>query len=324
MRLEIRDLRLVSAIADLGNLTRAGQQLHLTQSALSHQLADLEHRIGGVLFERAGRRMVPTRLGEHLRASAKATLAQVSEMERDLVDMANGREALLRLATECYTGYHWLPPVLEAFRAQHPAVDVRIVPEATSHPLRALVAGSIDLAIVTSRGKDRRIALAPLFNDELVLVVGVNHRLAGERVIDPSELCSERFLMYSGPDDSQTFRDILAPAGVSPAQLSVLQLTEAILELVKANMGVTVLARWAVEPYIDSGALRVIRIDHPAVARTWQVATRAGRPAPAFVTDFIGFLARTVAAPPRRQPQFSVIRSVARLESRSRRTAGGK
>jgi LysR family transcriptional regulator for metE and metH len=214
--------------------------------------------------------------------------------------------------------------VLEAFRAQHHALDVRIVPEATSHPLRALIAGAIDLSIVTSRVKDRRIAAAPLFNDELVLVVGANHRLAGERVIDPSELCSERFLMYSGPDDSQTFRDILAPAGVSPAQLSVLQLTEAILELVKANMGVTVLARWAVEPYIDSGALRAIRIDHPAVARTWQVATRAGRPAPAFVTDFIGFLARTVAAPPRRQPQFSVIRSVARLESRSRRTAGGK
>ena len=102
--------------------------------------------------------------------------------------------------------------------------------EATEHPLRALVAGTIDLCIVTSRVKDRRITIAPLFNDEVVLVVGTSHRLANQRVVEPSELCSERFLMYSAPEDSSSFRDILAPAGVSPAQVSVLQLTEGILE----------------------------------------------------------------------------------------------
>lgn len=318
MRLEIRDLRLVSAVAELGSLTRAGHQLHLTQSALSHQLADLEQRIGGALFERSGRRMIATRLAEHLLARAKTTLAQMSEMERDLVDMANGREAVLRLATECYTGYHWLPPVLEAFRARHPAVDVRIVPEATSNPLRALVAGSIDLCVITSRVTDRRVAVAPLFNDELVLVVGAGHPLASKRRVDPAELRDERFLMYSGADESQAFRAILGPAGVSPAQVQVLQLTEAILELVKAHMGVTILARWAVEPYIDAGTLRMIPIDHPGVARTWKAATRAARQPPESVSDFVGFLAATIAAPPRRQPRFSVIRSVARLQAQAR------
>ena len=87
-------------------------------------------------------------------------------------------------------------------------------------------------------------------------------------------------------------------------------------------MGVTLLARWAIEPYIDSGTLRAIRINHPAVGRTWQVATRAGRPTPAFVTDFIGFLERNRRGAPRRQPQFSVIRSVARFERSIARTAG--
>src|SRR3954451_23356540 len=116
MRLEVRDLRLVSAISDLGNLTRAGQHLHLTQSALSHQLADLEQRVGGKLFERSGRRLIPTRLGEHLCSRAKTTLEQLREVERDLANMATGREATLRIATECYTCYHWLPPVLDAFR----------------------------------------------------------------------------------------------------------------------------------------------------------------------------------------------------------------
>lgn len=320
MRLEIRDLRLVSAIAEQGNLTRAGQQLYLTQSALSHQLSDLERRIGGALFERSGRRMIATRLGEHLCARAKATLAQISDMERDLVDMANGREAVLRLATECYTGYHWLPPVLESFRRRHVGVDVRIVPEATSNPIAALIAGSIDLCVLTSRVKDRRVAVTPLFNDELVLVVGAAHRLANRRIIEPADLREERFLVYSAPQDNHAFQNILAPAGVSPSQLSVLQLTEAILELVKAGMGVTVLARWAVEPYMESGALRLIPINHPAVARRWQAATRATRPMPEFIGDFIEFLKHTIATPPRGQPRFSVIRSVARLDGKTRKS----
>lgn len=321
MRLEIRDLRLVSAIAEQGNLTRAGQQLYLTQSALSHQLADLERRIGGSLFERSGRRMIPTRLGEHLCERAKPALAQIGALERDLVEMASGREAVLRIATECYTGYHWLPPVLEAFHRRHPGVDVRIVPEATSNPVAALVAGTIDLCVLNTRVKDRRIAITPLFNDELVLVVGESHRLANKRVIEPAELREERFLMYSPPSDSQAFQSILAPVGVSPGQLSVLQLTEAILELVKAGLGVSILARWAVDPYLDSGSLRLIPINHPGVARRWQVATRATKPAPEFINDFIGFLEHTIASPPRGQPRFSVIRSVARLENKARKTA---
>src|SRR3954447_15952978 len=97
MRLEIRDFRLVVAISELGNLTRAGQHLNLTQSALSHQLADLEQRVGGKLFERSGRRLIPTRLGEHLSSKAKVTLEQLREVERDLENMAKGREATLRI-----------------------------------------------------------------------------------------------------------------------------------------------------------------------------------------------------------------------------------
>src|SRR5436305_5802445 len=150
IRLEVRDLRLVAAIAEVGNLTRAGQQLHLTQSALSHQLADLEQRIGGKLFERSGRRLIPTRLGEHLSTRAKVTLDQLREIERDLANMATGRDATLKIATECYTCYHWLPPVLDAFRQRHPRVDVRIVPSASSHPIRAVVTGAIDLCIASS------------------------------------------------------------------------------------------------------------------------------------------------------------------------------
>jgi LysR family transcriptional regulator for metE and metH len=117
MRLEIRDFRLVVAITELGTLTRAGHQLNLTQSALSHQLADLERRLGASLFERSGRRMIPNRLGARLASHGKELLQRLGDVERDVFDAAARREAVLRIATECYTCYHWLPPVLHEFRA---------------------------------------------------------------------------------------------------------------------------------------------------------------------------------------------------------------
>ena len=320
IRLEVRDLRLVAAISELGNLTRAGQYLNLTQSALSHQLADLEQRVGGKLFERSGRRLIPTRIGEHLCGKAKTTLEQLREVERDLANMVKGREATLRIATECYTCYHWLPPVLDAFKQRHPAVDVRIVPHASSRPIRALLGGVIDLCIASSRIRDRRVQTTPLFDDELVLAVSERHALADRRSVDPTELRNEHFLTYSAPDDSSSFQDLLAPAGVSASQVSTLKLTEAIVELVKANMGVAVLARWAITPYLESGTLRAIPINHPAALRTWKAVTRSTQTPADYLTDFVGFLAGSIQAPPRGRPEFALIRSVTKLSAK-RRTA---
>jgi DNA-binding transcriptional LysR family regulator len=88
--------------------------------------------------------------------------------------------------------------------------------------------------------------------------------------------------------------------------------------LVKADMGVTILARWAVKPYLESGALRAIPIDHPGVQRTWTALTRANQAPPEYLSDFVGFLSSSIAAPPRSRPEFTLIRSVAKLSAKRR------
>lgn len=318
MRLEVRDLRLVAAIVELGTLTRAGVELHLTQSALSHQLAELERRLGGTLFERSGRRLIPTALGTRLAARAKDTLRGLSEVEDEIAGMAAGRDAILRIATECYTCYHWLPPVLAGYGKRHPNVDVRIVPGATDRPLRALIAGQIDLCIVTNTAPDRRIITSPIFADDLVLIVDPAHPFAERRAVDPSELRDERIMLYSAPAASYVFQRVLAPAGVSPTQITPIKLTEAILELVKAGMGVSILARWAAQPALDAGSVVAIPVTSPGVRRQWQAAVRATRDVPAHLTDFVDFLRDTLAKPPRNEPAFSVVRAVKRVSQTDR------
>src|SRR5687767_5401966 len=116
MELEVRHLRLVAAVAEHQSLTKAGDGLHLTQSALSHQLRDIEERLGARLFHRLNRRMVPTPAGERLLESAAAILGELQAAELAIRSGMAQRPVLLRLSTECYTGYHWLPSVLKPFR----------------------------------------------------------------------------------------------------------------------------------------------------------------------------------------------------------------
>src|SRR5688572_25792992 len=112
MSLSLRHLRLVQEVAAAGTLTAAAKRLYLTQSALSHQLADLERQAGAPVFTRVGKRMVLTQAGQRILEVAGNTLQQVTELEQDLRRMAAGTRGQIRLTTQCYTSYHWLPLVL--------------------------------------------------------------------------------------------------------------------------------------------------------------------------------------------------------------------
>jgi len=298
LKLETRHLRLVVGIADFGSLTRAGHQLHLTQSALSHQLADLEAQLGVKLFERLGKKMEPTAAGERLIARARIALQQLREMEHEVKQIASGRDAVIRLTTECYTCYHWLPPALRAFSERYPKVEIQIVPGATSRPIRALLGGKVDFCIVMDLPRDRRVTGTPLFEDEIVAVVAPTHPLASRAYVEASDFAHEHLLNYSPPEESSFFQRLLTPAGVMPRQLSLIQLTEAMIELTKAQIGICVLARWAVDPHVRAGTLRAIPITAGGMHRRWYGAMRATKNTPPYLREFEQFVARAVMAEP--------------------------
>lgn len=291
MELEVRHLRLVSEVASLGSVTRAAERLHLTQSAISHQLRDIESRLGTALFYRMGKRMVVTPAGERVLRSATSILDDLRRAEEDIRQIAREGSGILRLCTQCNTGYHWLPPLLKTFNARHPRIEVQINVDATTRPVEALLEGKLDLALVTSEVDDRNVVVRPLFHDEMVLVVNPDHRLAGRKQVAATELASEHLLLYSSSrHDSFAFRRVLDPAGVEPARVSHLMLTEAILEMVKANLGVTIIAKWSVLPAITSGAVRAISISPKGMFRQWSAATVKGAAEPRHLTDFIQLL----------------------------------
>jgi|SRR5688572_10401314 len=292
MKLDTRDLRLVTAIAEHGGVTRASQHLYLTQSAVSHQLLGLEKRLGTPLFHRLGKRLVPTAAGARLIAGARQVLSDLQELEEDALRAATGRALSLRLSTECYTCYHWLPRVMEKFQEEFANVDVSIVAEATQHPLPALLDGRIDLAIIHSVDVDQRVTYTTLFEDELVAIMPESHRLAKRKFLTAQDFADEHLITYAVQlSENAFYQEVLVAAGVKPRKVTQIQLTEGIVEMVRAGVGIGVFANWAVSGYLDRGSLTAVPVTENRVKRQWRAAVLRQSPMPQHLKKFVQVLA---------------------------------
>jgi LysR family transcriptional regulator for metE and metH len=302
MDIDIRHLRMVAAIATSGSVTQAASELHLTQSAVSHQLRGIEDRLGTPLFRRLGKRMVVTVAGERVLATAHRVLDEIEATEEDVRRLGAGDAGVLRVCAQCNTGYHWLPPLVDVFRRRHPTVDVSLAVECTSRPIEALLEGRLDVAIITESMRHEHVRVRPLFEDEHAAIVVPDHPFAKRSFVGPVDLAAERLLLYSSsPDDSFTIQKILRPAGVTARRVSFVMLTEAILEMVKARLGVAVMQTWAIEPALRAGDVRAVPITAKGVRRPWSAATLVTDESVAYVEAFIDLLAAR-GMPARLQP----------------------
>jgi LysR family transcriptional regulator, regulator for metE and metH len=296
MALEVRHLSLVKAVAESGTISRAGVRLHLTQSALSHQLRGIEEQLGVRLFHRHNKRMVLSKPGARLLESANQILADLEHVEADVRRIADEKEGVLRISMECYTTYHWLPPILKVFNRRFPKVDVQIVAEATAHPAEFLVDRKLDLAIVPDVIRERRISLSPLFQDKLVAVMSPDHPLARKAYLRPQDFADEPLFLYSDREkveDWTFYNKFLAPAGVVPKQVTYIMLTEGMIEMAKAGLGIAVLAHWAVDPEIKRRTVRAVPISRTGFIRHWCAATLRNGMRPPYMESFIRLLADT-------------------------------
>jgi LysR family transcriptional regulator for metE and metH len=291
VNLEIRHLKLVAAIAETGSMTRAGNCLHLTQSALSHQLRDAEELLGLPLFERKNRQMTLTPAGERLLQSARAVIAELDGAQKEIQKRGTACHGLIRLSTECYTVYHWLPARLKEFQQKFPLVEFQLVVEATDNPFEALLGGKLDLAIACTRIRNRKIRYTPLFEDEVVVIVPPGHRMAGKKYVEPEDFASETVFIYPPKEESTLLNEVLAPAGVWPRRVQEVTLTEAIVEMVKGGLGVAALARWAVAPQLASGTVIGKSLTADGLHRTWSAAQLRDQRVPPYLQEFIRLLA---------------------------------
>ena len=267
--LETRDLRLVQAIADAGSVTAAAKRLALSQSALSHQIKNLEERLGVQVFERRGRGLGFTQSGERLLMLAGELLAPLARAEAEIRRASVRPHRTLRLSTQCNSAYHWLPQVHPMWRERHPDVSLRIEPEKDA--AEALRTGQLDLALCLEDSFDDRFRQQVLFDDELVLVLPPGHPLAGKQLDSLDSVIDEVFVLGATTTASRRLvQRELFPHGGGLRDVIRMPSGAGVLEMVKHGLGLSIQANWAVAPSVERGELAVARLNRRGLRRRWR------------------------------------------------------
>jgi LysR family transcriptional regulator for metE and metH len=289
--LESQHLRLIAEVARAESVTRAADRLNVTQSAVSHQLRDLEDKLGTPIFIRSGRRMLLTPAGRVIVSAADDVLGAIGRVESQVEQLARHAAGELRVCTHCYTGYSWLPSLVEGLRRRYPAFSLQIVPEYTLDPITALLDAKLDLALMNDELDDRRLRHQALFEDEHVAVVPATHRWASRQYVTAEEIAQEPLYLFSRSIENSFFvKRVLTPAGLKPAHVTYLQLSEGIMEMVRAGMGVTVLPKWSIASALVSREIKAIRITKAGVFRKWYAVSLSDVTPTPFMEEFIRLL----------------------------------
>jgi len=285
--LELRHLKTLVALREAGNLLRAAVLLNLTQSALSHQLKQLEDHHGTQLFERKSTPVRFTPAGERLLKLADTILPQVAESERDLVRLAQGVAGQLRIAVECHTCFDWLMPAMDIFRRRWPEVELDIVSGFQADPVGLLYSHRADLAIVSEIDTDETVDYHALFSFEIVALLAHDHALAGRDYLVAEDFASDTLITYPVPDDMlDVVRQVLKPAGVQAARRTT-ELTVAMLQLVASKRGIATLPIWAAQNYLNRDYVLAKRITpHGLTGRLYAACLPeiSGKP---YLADFV-------------------------------------
>jgi LysR family transcriptional regulator for metE and metH len=269
--LEARDLRLVRAIAEEGGATGAGKQLHLSQSAISHQLRGLEDRLGVPLFRRDGRRLSITAAGERLVQLSHEVLGSLLQAELELKRGLLAERTKLRVATQCYTAYHWLPRALTALMSDHPEVDLVLASDVLGDAGHALNDEEVDLALCIAPPERGNFSRVHLFEDELVLAVPRAHRLARKRFVVGADLKGETLIQSnaSAIERERVTRVLFGAERPKLARVLHLPVNEAVLDLVQAGLGVSILARFTLGARAERGDIVPVRLTQRGIDRQW-------------------------------------------------------
>lgn len=286
-KLEARHYILLQAINRLGSMSAAAGQLGVTASAVTHRIREAERRLGIPLTERLGSQMRLTLSGQRLAQAADRALDEMFRAEFDAARVAKGAGSIVRLGMATYNFFHWLPSFLRHMTALDPALQVEIVGEAAREPLRLLHDNSVDVVLVPGpRREDKRIAFFPLKRDELICITAASHRLASRRFVEADDLTAETHLTYSAVvTEGFEYDRFFRPAGRYPARLVPLAVPEAVQELVAANLGISILSRWAALPRLNRGEIAGLRLTRDGMSLDWHAAIRAADapPSPAAI-----------------------------------------
>ncbi|MFT5705826.1 MAG: LysR family transcriptional regulator for metE and metH [Oceanospirillaceae bacterium] len=286
--IEFRHLKTLSALRDSGSLVEAAERIHLTQSALSHQIKDLEDRLNCSLFVRKTKPISFTAAGRRILALADSVLPMVKNTEREIVRLACGEAGRLNISIDCHSCFEWLMPTIDCFRKNWPEIEMDLANSFTFAPIPALAKGDIDLVITSDPIPRTGIFYTPLFSYESLIALSKNHSLANNKFIKATDIASQTLITYPvNQDRLDIFTRFLDPAGIEPKEVRTADLTLMMLQLVASGRGIAALPNWAIFEYLQKDYIIAKPISERGQWCTLYAAIREEQKNSEFMTDFL-------------------------------------
>lgn len=286
--MELRWLETYLTIVERGSFTRAAEQLHLSQPAVTRQVAALEEHCGGALLERTTRRVELTAAGERMRDHARRILGAVADCNQALADLRAGLAGRLTLGASGTVATYFLPTLLARYRAQHPRHDLSVHTGLSSAIVEQVAAGSLDLGLVMDFRDHPGLTERPLGHYAMAVILPVAHPLAKARHLMPADLAQQPFISMEPGTNLRRFTDDWFN-GQAPPPVMELDNIEAIKRMVEAGLGIAVVPLVAVrgENIVAKPLGR---------ARRWSVVYRRGRALTPLMEAFLAVTASSNAS----------------------------
>ncbi|MEP6662392.1 MAG: LysR family transcriptional regulator [Verrucomicrobiota bacterium] len=270
--LDSRQLRAFIILSRTGNFTLAAKELHLTQSAISHSMKALEQDVGCKILTIVGKKILLTQAGEHLLHHAEKILQEMETTRASLQQLNQWGAGRLRIGASTTACQYILPAVLREFKKRFPEYAIRVQPDDTTDAMIALLENQIDLAIGLEPGKSEPFEFHPLFTDELFFLCSPQHPWAVGKTVARAEIPRQNYVLYSRA--SYTFRMVQNYFRHDEMALNtVIELgsMEAIKEMVKLDLGISILAPWIARQELDEGSLVALPLGKRKLKRHWGV-----------------------------------------------------
>lgn len=286
--MEIKYFRLIKTIEEEGNIAKSAKKLFLTQSALSHQLKELEERLGFKVFNRVRNKWQLTDEGNELYKLGNSIIESIEKGFQNIEQLRAGSIGTIKVSTECYSFYQGLSSFIQKMGLLYPKINVDLILEATHQPVSKILSNDIDIAIVTSKPEHNSLDSTAVYEDEIFAVMHKENPLNKLDFLDFNDFSNTHLIIHSYPLETVSiFKQFLHPNKITPLKISAIPLTEVALEMVNANMGIICMPKWALQPFKIPKDILFKRISKNGLKRTHYLVFRKSDKTKKYFNDFI-------------------------------------
>jgi DNA-binding transcriptional LysR family regulator len=286
-------------VVRLKGFTRAAEELHLTQPAVSAQIAALEKELKVRLFDRIGKGAALTAAGEVVLDAAADILRHVEEMRQALDDLEGLRRGKLLLGASRVVGVYLLPEILGRFKKKYPQIDLTLRIDYARQIVEQIAARDLDLGIIGEGAPvtDERLVVKPFLKDDLVVIVPRRHAWAKRKAISLPELSQEPFII-PGKElaTSGIILRLVEAAGIKLNVTLELGNIEATKKAVAAGLGISIMSRCAILEEVKANRLKALRLSGVPLQRNLSFIWRKGRRFSKVTETFLDFFSENIPA----------------------------